>query len=193
MRMLLHRLLSHLATGQHLAVALALLHPVDQLTLVTLHLAGRERAARKPLPARNLDQFGGLHTLLELGFDLRQPRLAHRVFQSITHQRTLVGYGLALHAALSCVVHALLRGGPRLLWFQFHTWPLCGLGKNALRLMPMLCGHLLITGADFIVGERLLRIARLMRRDLGGASSRGSALLHVLDDLLAPRTRRLQV
>ncbi len=45
----------------------------------------------------------------------------------------------------------------------------------------------------FFVRERLLRIARLMRRDLRGASPAHACLLHVLLDLLPPWTRRLQI
>ena len=49
MRMILHRLLPLVAIGEHLTVALAQLHSLDHLALVTLHLARRERAAQPRL------------------------------------------------------------------------------------------------------------------------------------------------
>src|SRR5664279_1156866 len=100
MRMPLHRLLSCLTVCKHFAIALAHAHPLDDLALVTLHLAGSERAARKPWPALDLDQLTRGDSPLELGLDLRQPRRAHAVFQRIAHQRPFIDHGLALRAAL---------------------------------------------------------------------------------------------
>ena len=115
------------------------------------------------------------------------------MLEGIAHQRSFIGYGLALHAALARIAHALVRGDSRLLRLQLHTGPLRRLSDNVLRLMTVLSSESLMLLAHFFVRERLLRIARLMRRDLRGASPAHARRLHVLFDLLPPRTRRLQI
>jgi hypothetical protein len=59
------------------------------------------------------------------------------VLEGIAHQRSFIGYGLALHAALTRIAHALVRGNSRLLRLQFHTWPLRRLFDNVLRLLAV--------------------------------------------------------
>src|SRR5579859_5329167 len=56
MGVLLHRLLAYLAIRQHIARALALLHSLDQLVLVGLHLARRVGAASASVPSFHLDK-----------------------------------------------------------------------------------------------------------------------------------------
>src|SRR5260370_16423565 len=111
-----------------------------------------------------------LHTPLELGAHLRQPRLAHRVLEGIAHQRSFIGYGLALHAALARIAHALVRGDSRLLRLQLHTGLLRRLSDNVLRLMTVLSSESLMPLAHFFVRAWLLPIPPLLRRHLPAAT-----------------------
>src|ERR1017187_5442309 len=97
MRMVNRNLLPDLAIGQHFAVALAHAHPLDDLALVTLHLAGSERAASKPWPALDLDQLTRGDSPLELGPHLRQPRRAQLRRGVAVHRTAAVVLELGHH------------------------------------------------------------------------------------------------
>jgi hypothetical protein len=186
-RMLASQSFGRVAGTESLVSALADVHPGDGATFKIDHLLGGKGTTGPVRRLLDAHQFAGLAPSVELNTHFTQRDVPHAPRERITDDGTLIHDGFALQvsihrkrnrtgwcdpmAALMVVGHPFLRGR-----------------NDAIGLVAVLTGHLLVSSLHLVMGEFKLGLAGLVRSDLSRGGAAETTFIEVLLNLLTPRT-----
>jgi hypothetical protein len=126
---------------------------------------------------------------------LRERYFAQSTAQGIAHDGAFIGYGIPLKVSSPRIRKSFLDSF-LLLFFACSFTPLVpvpGFFDDALRLVAILRGHILMATLHFLVWDIELGVSGAVLRDLGGSRSGESGLLQMLLNLLPARTGRGEI
>src|SRR5579864_7846649 len=189
MRVFLFNLAARLKASQRGMLILSLAHGADVLAFKLLHFFGRESPRCRSRLVGRLDKAALLNLAAEFLAHLRERCFAQSTAQGITHDGAFVGYGIPLKVSFPRIPKSFLDG---LLFLLFACpfavlVPVLGFFDDALRLVAILRGHILMAALHFLMWDIELRVAGAVLRDLGGSRAGESGLLPMFLDLLPAR------